>query len=204
MMILSYYTPSFAELASVTLPTVSEYAARRGYSHVTCVGSAAEENSKYGFRKTDIALAMLRGTDVLWVLDVDAIITNHTVRLEDFLDHNYFYGTHDANGFNAGSYLIRNTDEGQNFLNEVLNSEPFFAGEQPAMETALANKTGIFGKMLPQCSINSYLYEEYGQQRSHAEGQWQPGDLVLHLPGCTNQRRIEIFTRPYFKENTIR
>ena len=59
-------------------------------------------------------------------------------------------------------------------------------------------------EILPHPSINSYLYEEYGDnygkivgvQKSkptHIEGQWEPGDFALHLPGIPNSIRIEIF-----------
>jgi hypothetical protein len=58
-------------------------------------------------------------------------------------------------------------------------------------------------KYLPHPSINSYRYELYAGYEGdyfhdymhipHEYGQWEPGDLLLHLPGLSLEKRIEVF-----------
>lgn len=197
--VFTFYTPSFQALADVTLPNIRRYCDRHGYDLMAhCGGEFGASEMLIGLRKTGMACSLLPLFDALFVIDIDVLITNHTIRLESFLDdeHIFFVAHDDNHGLNAGAYIIRNAGNGKAFLRHVL-AEPLEPGEceQDAMRKVLAQPlfTG-FCKVLPHPSINSYLYSEYRQIKSHEEGQWQPGDFVLHLPGMTNERRIEIFT----------
>jgi hypothetical protein len=44
--------------------------------------------------------------------------------------------------------------------------------------------------------MNSYDYALYGNENN--EGQWQPGDFVIHFPGLSLEKRIEL-VRKYSK-----
>lgn len=193
--VFTYRTKEFDALADVTLPTLQGYCDRHGYDLTVHRGGFGDRKRNYGYQKTEMALQLLDGTEYLWVVDCDVLITNPEVRLEQFVDDRFcMMATHDANGFNAGSYIIRNEPRSKFFLARVIEMEDDerFPGEQDAMRHLLKQPSSDgFLKQLPQNSINSYLYDSYEVRA--LDGQWMQGDLCLHLPGMTNERRIQIF-----------
>ena len=53
--------------------------------------------------------------------------------------------------------------------------------------------------------MNSYLYTEYPDTNGADEpGHWQPGDFLLHLPGRSLERRVEIFNSPEIQSKIIK
>lgn len=55
--------------------------------------------------------------DWYWALDLDALVINATIRAESFLDDKYdLILTKDCNGFNAGSFFVKNTEWSKAFL----------------------------------------------------------------------------------------
>lgn len=198
----AYFTPSFHALSEVTVPNIRRYCDRHGYKLVfwSDVDHTEDDPRPFGFRKTERVLELLRASatgDILCVIDLDLLFTNHTRRLEEFMDneHDLFF-THDVNGLNSGVYMVRATLGTHKFMEDAIGRAglPGVFGEQDAMRDSLkieafANLT----KIVPHPAFNSYLYEEYGKEMSHEEGQWQPGDFLLHMPGCSNERRIELF-----------
>lgn len=203
--VAAYCTPNFEALAAVTVPSVRRYCDRHGYGHrIWNEESQSVDDRPFGFRKTECALETLRamayGDDLLFVIDLDLLVTNHTIRLESFIDNEHdIFATHDQNGLNSGAYLIRHTLGTEKFLEDVISrwGQPGVFGEQDAMRDALRIEAfGNLLKVLPQSAFNSYLYGEYGAVRTHQEGQWKRGDFALHLPGMSNERRIDLFTSP--------
>ena len=48
--------------------------------------------------------------DWYWALDIDTLIMNGSIKAEDHVDDDYdFVGSKDCNGFNAGSFFIKNS-----------------------------------------------------------------------------------------------
>lgn len=197
------YTRSFEPLAEFTVPVLRRYCGRHGYDLIVHRGGFGYRNRQFGFQKTELVRALLRAAEALFVVDADTLVTNHSVRLESFLDDDHaMFACHDENGFNAGSYLIRNTSTASNFLEGALHLEgaPGVLCEQDAMRDLLKKNLVTGGlmfptvmKVLPHPAINSYRYDEYGKTKTREEGQWHEGDFLLHLPGMTNERRLEIF-----------
>jgi hypothetical protein len=196
--VFTLYTPGWQPLADVTLPVMQKYCARHGYDLTVHCGGFGDRSRLIGLQKTSMALMLLARFDALWVVDLDVLVTNHDIKLESFLDDDHgLFVCHDSNhGLNAGSYLIRNTEQARAFLRVVLGTE-LAPGEceQDAMQKVLkySNFSNGFCKVLGHPSINSYRYDIYGETKTHEEGQWSAGDFALHLPGMTNAKRIEIF-----------
>jgi hypothetical protein len=190
-----YYDAAFEKLAAHTLPQIGYYCARNGYALTIHRGSFGYPNRLPCFQKTELAGALLPGTDVLCVMDLDALITNHHIRLESFLiSDRTLFGCEDVNGFNAGVYMVRNTPEGRDlmmFANAYGKLAPEGHGDQNAIRKWIEYNPSEYQKV-PHPAFNSYLYGEYGETKTHEEGQWEEGDFILHLPGMTNDRRIEI------------
>lgn len=188
--IFIYYTPSWEPLAEVVLPAVRKYCSKHDYRKCFL---CSDEDEDWALNKITYLSFFddLWEYDVLWVLDLDTLITNPEIRFTDFVDfkHDIFI-CKDVNGINAGSWIIRNTEASRRFVETIVNN--FDAPHEQILMNRYLDMVKV--KYLPHPSINSYKYElyDYGE-KTHEEGQWQEGDLLLHLPGLSLEKRIEIF-----------
>lgn len=204
--VFTYYTKEFDALARVTQPHLRRYCARHGYDLTIHRGGFGNRDRNYGYQKTEMVHNLLNGFEILMVIDCDVLITNPRRQLEQFVDDEHLvFATHDENGMNAGIYLIRNSLKSYVFLRHVcaMQRSPSMPGEQDGMRVLLRGLFQEQFKIVPHPSFNSYLYGEYGKTKTHEEGQWEKGDFALHLPGMTNERRIEIFTSPEIQSSII-
>jgi galactosyl transferase GMA12/MNN10 family len=99
---------------------------------------------------------------------------------------------HDRLGLNNGVFLLRNCLMGREFLRGVLDRRGKDIHDQQAMQNVMATMPELKVGLVPQRSMNSYLYEEYPTIKADEAGQWQPGDFILHLPGLGFERRMEL------------
>jgi hypothetical protein len=150
--------------------------------------------------------------DWLYLVGCDALITNMTIPLTTFLDDKYhFIIANDCCEWNADSFFFRCSLAGIGFMEAVmaeyerLKHHPWV--EQQAM-IELRDKPPWSGtwKVLPQREINSYDYRVYpasdpncqpakrhGKDCAGNDGQWQPGDFLIHWAGVgINVRIVEI------------
>ncbi len=198
-----YYTPDWQPLADIVLPKVKEYCKRWHYRFYA--GCHVSMDNPVGMYKMYYLLLELCDDDFIWVLDLDTLITNPSIPFTQFTDNEHdIFITEDIHGINAGSWIIRNTEAARLFVRTVINN--FDAPEEQTVMKRYLDLVKI--KLLPHPSINSYKYELYknilkdelGETvMSHEEGQWQPGDLLLHLPGLDMQTRINTFL--YYESN---
>jgi hypothetical protein len=144
----------------------------------------------------------------VWWLDCDAMITNFTKKLEDIVDDDYhIIMSTDVNGINAGSFFVRNSPEGLQWLKMIMSYKPAYDIERwPLVEQAVMvkefdNYKHLF-KIVSQKLINSYMYEHYPEVAHKnsmdtlgTSGQWEVGDFVLHIPARRNDMRIDIFNK---------
>jgi hypothetical protein len=175
-----YYTPAWQELADIVLPKLEEYCAKHGYKELIY------------YNKMSI-LDLFR-YDIIWILDTDTLITNPEIRFTNFVDNKHdIFICKDINGINSGSWIIRNTEASRNFVSTIVNN--FDAPHEQILMNKYLHMVKV--KYLPHPSINSYdyrLYNHFGLAvPAHDQGQWQPGDLLLHLPGLSLEKRIEVF-----------
>ncbi len=188
-----YYTPSWQPLADIVLPRVKEYCVKHSYKWIIAHDS---KNFLWSFNKMDglKQIISLFTYDFIWVLDLDTLITNPSIPFTDFTDdeHDIFI-TRDINGINAGSWIIRNTEASRKFVSMIVDN--FDAPHEQILMNKYLHMVDV--KYLPHPSINSDDYNQYNgfglAVPAHDQGQWQLGDLLLHLPGLTLEQRIEIF-----------
>ena len=197
-----YYTPDWQPLADIVLPKVEAYCGKHGYCYSPVkqlfVGNV-------GLYKMFLLQDRLYMFETIWILDLDTLITNPSIPFAQFTDNEHdIFITEDIHGINAGSWIIRNTEAARLFVRTVINN--FDAPEEQTVMKRYLDMVKV--KILPHPSINSYKYELYkdilkdelGETViSHEEGQWQPGDLLLHLPGLDMQTRINTFL--YYESN---
>ena len=144
-----------------------------------------------------VLLQVLEKYDFVWVLDLDTLITNPEIPFTKFVDnyHDVFMCI-DLHGLNAGSWIARRTDITRIFINNVISN--FDAPEEQTVMKRFIDKGDVILRVLPHPSINSYMYELYKDLHGeitidNSSGQWCETDLLLHLPGLSLEKRIEIF-----------
>lgn len=194
--ILIQRTLDWQEIADITVKNNEEYARKHGYSFIHEIFDSPYD----GFNKIETVQKLFLFTDVtlVWSLDCDALITRHSIKIENFVDNEHdFYITKDYNGLNAGSFIIKKSQWSYSFISYLLDQKgkDGMYCEQDAINQyrrTYPESTKI--KILPQSNINSYLYENYPEipLQTHEQGNWDPGDFVLHLPGVGMKKRIEI------------
>ncbi len=200
------------ELAQICIPSLERYCEKHKYdSFIKCTS----ENKKgwYGFINTRLGGELLEQYDLVLMMEGDFLITNHNIPITDFIDDEHdFFICKDVNGVNGGSWIVKNTFEGKEWLDYVNSFEPFFEHEQTVFENDCNLYDSI--KILPHPSINSVPYSPYYKPSygkigykegevieppTEQEGQWTPNNLTMHLPGMTLERRKEIF-KNHFKD----
>lgn len=192
------YTKSWLDIAKITVPNITAYCQKKGYSwNIQCIDEPYDAFEKIrqiqGLFERDEA-------DVVMSMDCDTIITNYNRRIEDFIeDGKEFYITNDYNGVNTGIFLCVKSNRQKVFLEFLYSCKSFpeVYCEQNAIEKWLSlypNDAQM--KTLPHPSINSHEYSLYENipAQSHEQGQWEYGDFILHLPGIGMEQRKQILS----------
>lgn len=206
--LLSHYTPDWVPYADLVIPNMIEYCLRHNYDfHII----KSEKYPKYNGSVKILQLSYLKLGDIGFVIDIDACITNHLIKIEDFLDEEHdLYLTKDINGINTGVFILRKTDWACELLDYI--DKQISSGvdcEQTAIQNWINEKGLDKIKILPHPAFNSYpidfYYPSYGkigykegdvvQRPGHEEGAWQLGDFVLHVPALPLEQRIEIISK---------
>ncbi len=198
--LLTLYHDNYQPLADVVLPRLQAYCDRHGYTLLAHRGQLGP--GAIGFQKLRYLYGQLFGGDrfdLALVTDLDICITNETRRIEDFAapypDHDYLV-TKDVNGINNGSFIIRRTDWTCRLLEWMLTHHQSFTNEQDVLKQNEAALVAGRLKILPHPSINSLFYDLYPQYGDPVtiQGNWKPGDYLLHLPGIQLEQRLSLLT----------
>jgi len=208
--VLTMHSESYAQMAAVTIyQNKREYCDRWGYD----LNIETEVDKRYstgtihagGFSwdRLRVALDKIRSGRYDWIYCVgcDTLITNMRLPLTSFIDDSvHFIIANDCNEWNADSFLIRCSEPAIQFIEHVLSLFDKYRMhhwvEQQAMIEARESHPGIF-KVLPQRSLDSYNYDLYpvrggrdGKDCAGNDGQWQPGDFLIHWAGLPNDVRM--------------
>jgi hypothetical protein len=185
-----------ARVGEYTWPNRVAYCARHGYS---LRGGRRPDDDPHGglwVKPAAISDALSAGDGWVTWLDADVLITAPETPL-DWLGRtsaDLVYSA-DINGLNCGVLFVRATDWSRSFVRKWLAGKAMYETYQNADQSAIAHL--LHGEprekweCWPQRTFNSYRYGEYGL--SYPPGEWQPGDFALHLPGLSDERRLEIF-----------
>lgn len=201
MTICTVYNTPFKPVADITVPIMQEYCERHGYGfhHRLC------DNPKRDiiWERLEVvkeAAGPDGGEHVVW-MDADVLITNHVQASELWM-------CDDTPGF-----VLLKTEGGAYRLNDGVFSWPlFFYNDvleqlremEPKPESKLYCPQDFYerlfmngcedGKPMQHQYVQSILNEEYGITNAPHQ-QWQPGHFALHLPGMTNERRVELLKK---------
>lgn len=182
--------------AAATVPNSAEYCLRHGYSllvrNIGYTVALAES-------QRDI-VSLLSAYHLVFALDADCLITNHTTRIESvpFLGEGVTVCEEGMwwlpqNRINCGAMVYRATHHAINFLLAVQRAEPEWRDKKRfpyATQSWIAANAESFGDSLtiaPPRTFNSVSWQWHGGGTT-----WEPGDLVFH-PCChPHEKRLEI------------
>ncbi len=212
--LLTHYLPTPAEdytqLAALTVPNRDEWCARHGYQHIVHKGPYGNPALYYAVQRLYLLHDLMKqrpDIEMWWVLNVQAVITNLTKRLDYAVpdiheslekDSKDFWVAHDCHGLNAGSFIVRNSEWGREWVRFIADQsaargDSHVWHEQKVMQELTPH---VFFRdrieIVPQRAFNSYEYRRYPPWNSDTPGDWRKGDLVLSLPGLTLQERLDI------------
>jgi hypothetical protein len=184
-------------LASITAPTKKEYAEKWGFvfEHVKLQG-----NMHPAWEKARVTARMLEKYDGVLYIDCDAAIINQNFDFRPYIEKHDFIISTDVNGINAGVYYAKSTPLVKQFFFAVNTWGPMFYGghpwnDQEAMKYYLANPPyNHLATYMPQNFMNSYIHEGFNYTNhpfpDYIQGNYQPGDWIIHLPGMPMEVRV--------------
>ncbi len=187
------YNDAFKDIADITVPVIQAYALRHGYS--VFVHKCDSVSPEICWQRVEDVAKLLPDFEMVVHLDADLLITNPDIRLGMIAAEqtrtlrnipDVLVST-DCNGINDGCCMWFRKWSTQCALKELMAVS---VTKDTSLQNIMEGKSGLSVHKMPQRLTNSYLHAEYGIE--HPEGEWQPGDFILHLPGIGNARRIEI------------
>jgi mannan polymerase II complex MNN10 subunit len=196
------HNDSFKELADLTFPNKKIYCEKHNYPLVLKTDNW--HNIPIGFEKAYLIKdAFDNYPECEWVFfsECDTLITNMNIKLEDIIknEEKHFVITTDIGGINAGSFFIKNSAEGNDFLQDMFNSIDKFAHEQDFIKDSYFISRKHHNKMslYPQKKFNSYIYD--WKDLFGNNGKWEENDFMIHLAGIDYSSRLNLIKNSFIQ-----
>jgi hypothetical protein len=208
------------DVLNLTIPSKERYAKKHAYDLIV-KRSFDEEIIKYGlglgFARAILAFNYLEAYDTVMWIDGDSIITNDSMRIEEFIDDKHcFYASYDwhchsnskfnRHSFSTGNFILNKTSTINGFYDKFIDlaNEPVFKNDSLAEQGVLnyMKINDIMGesiKILDHNFLNSVpsfmnISNIWINRVEHLEGHWDENCFLAHLTGCPNLDRIKILT----------
>ncbi|CAI6332481.1 unnamed protein product [Periconia digitata] len=176
------------------------YARRQGYDLVIDYEEHAKRGTMWWKFEMITRLIKTNKYDWLWWLDFDTLITNTDIKLTDIIqetlanvtnpDEIDYLLTHDCNGLNMGSFVVRAHERSTKVFRDAAaiegrhreKGEQF--SEQDSMVTLLKDDAATSQRTIqvPQWKLNAFPEEISCFDES--DRVWEPGMFVLHFAGA--------------------
>lgn len=177
--ICTAFDTGFASLAEITLPILVKYCEKHSYALKT----EMNPNGDIYWKRTEMLLDTLPHFDVAVWMDTDALVTNHTKRIEWFLpEGKNLCVSSDKNGINDGVLIVNRGSEPLLHSLLRLRGGPGIHAPQDALQL-LKSAPNI--RVVPNKLFNAFPVECEGDA-------WEPGDMILQMPGINRERRLAI------------
>lgn len=210
---------NFDGLLALTWDNKSKYAQKHGY-RLFDESDQLDKSRPASWSKIRAVQRLLAQEDCDWVfwLDADTVVMNSHKRVEDFLpvnndnDNNQIdilLSADDGGGYNAGVWLVRNSEFTRNFLQEWWDMKSFVkppglakSGDNDALKYKTAHMTKDELSHLgvpPRCTFNAFARfvkpAEYSAVETKIksspwfmeEASYHKGDLIAHVAGVDNK-----------------
>ena len=208
---------NFNSLLDMTWPNKEAYAKKHGY-YLFDESDSLDTSRPPSWSKIRAAQRLLEEEACDWVfwLDADTVVMNSNKKIEDFLPSetgkDLLITEQKGGSYNAGAWLIRNTEWSREFLNHWWNMETFVkpkglsvSGDNDALKHYLTKEMTkeYFEEHIlvpPRCTFNSVTVflppqeaaamtqEKIKQQEwyMHLE-KYHKGDFIAHVAGKNNK-----------------
>lgn len=197
------HNDKYKDLADITFNNKKNYCEKHNYPLLAKTDKWY--NIPMGFEKAFLIKdAFVKYPTCEWVFfsECDTMITNMDIKLEDIIknEDKHFVITTDINGINAGSFFVRNSQQGKEFLQAMIyhigkcNNEQDFILYSYFISCNYKNIISLY----PQKSFNSYDYYVFGDRYPSGldmfgnNGRWEKGDFIIHFPDRPLQERIDL------------
>jgi hypothetical protein len=198
--VASLHDANYKDLAALTDAPKQQYCDLHGYKFF--VLNEMKYSPITGFNKIHYTLELFKlYPDISWLLfsECDAMITNFDVQIEDRIDDDYhFIVPVDRLNINSGNFLVRNSEQGREYLQMIIDSEEAYKNVEWAEQQVIIDTIDQYSsivKIVPQKYMNSYEPEIYDYCDARFDvlgnsGAWEPGDWIVHWPGTHKPTRI--------------
>ena len=204
--LVTAHNAAYQPLADITWEQNKRlYAERHGYDAIAL--TAFNYPIKFSsFERTELVIDLLRSDKYEWIhaCGCDTMITNFNIKLEDLIDNEYdFIIATDCFNINNDSFLARATPTTIEWLKHVVDVREQYADAKWLDQSAMIDSIEMMStkiKIVPQRFLNSYNYDLYPGSDPHIykkdllgnDGQWAPGDFLIHWPGISLYQRIQL------------
>lgn len=199
----SHHGCSFHKLLELTNPSKEEYCKIHGYDFYCQTENLVHNNPRdIGWEKIRIINDVIDKYDYIFYVECDAIIMNHTIKIENLVDDNYDFiigrGLNDPPEkyhVNCGSFIVKCSEWTKQFMKnlyekkDIINPNyPQNWAEQAAIMTELINNSEVrkHFKITHLRYLNSYYRPDTPQDN------FEIGDFVLHGVGMPNTTREKL------------
>jgi hypothetical protein len=193
--VLSFYTPAMQAVGEVTAQHNQKFAERCGFAFQCRILLDETTPDEAMWRKPELIFDLLRAGENVWWIDADAVVTNPEALPP--CDPAKITISCDIHGMNAGVFHVPSTPQTLRFFYACLtHGRTLFGDRATGEQRAMQHFSGYepykdILSFVPQRVLNSYWPMEYSYP-GEDEGAWQPGDFILHMPGLSNERRVDI------------
>lgn len=201
--VLIHYTTNWDEIANIVVPNTKEYCEAHGY--LLCVRKVPNYPKYTGVDKLEMINRNLFYGDIGLIIDCDAIITNHAIKVEEFLEEGKDWYMSD--GLNAGVFIIRQTPINEKIIDVIIEEIKcgIYHCEQDAFENHSKHIPNFCIK--PHPCFNSFIPELYGhisnpEEITAEKGRWEPGQFICHVPSFSIEDRVKVLSE--LKEQIVR
>lgn len=179
---------------------VLDYARRHGYDFIVDYEMHTDRPVVYWKYNMAERLIKTGKYDWIWWLDFDTLITNTDIKVTDIIEEELanvtnpdaidYLTTHDCNGLNAGSFLVRGHERSLKLMHEsfAIHDEARKKGEQVSEQDAtvqlLRDNKAIAETQhrVPQWKLNAFP-QEIACFDDSSEA-WKHGTFVIHFAGA--------------------
>lgn len=207
---------NFNSLLEMTLPNKEAYAKKHGY-YVFDESDSLDTTRPPSWSKIKAAQRLLTEEDCDWVfwLDADTVVMNSAKIIESFLPaddtHDLLITAQKGGSYNAGAWLVRNTEWSREFLQTWWDMKEFVkpkglsvSGDNDALKAYLLGMDpDYFHQHIlvpPRCTFNSvtvFLPPEEAESMTAEEvkekdwymhlEKYHKGDFIAHVAGKNNK-----------------
>ena len=184
----------------LSLKNKDHYARRHGYDLVVDYEAHTDRGTTYW--KFDMMQRLIKTGkwDWLWWMDFDTLVTNTDIKVADIIDEALknatdpdnldFLTTHDCNGLNTGSFIVRGHERSLDFLKNIYTihekgkASDNNLSEQDAMAKLIEtdSEKGDRTMQVPQWRLNAFPEEIACFDESRQV--WKHGTFVIHFAGA--------------------